>query len=92
MDGALILDLVASAGDELCGRKRLQKALFLLKSAGVPVDAQFELHHYGPYSRDVAQACDELVTLELLKETQSSESIGAEYSYRVSPTGSVMLV
>ena len=50
------------------GRKRLQKLVFLLRSAGAPVEAKYKLHHYGPYSDEVAERTGELVRLGLLTE------------------------
>ena len=45
----------------LRSRKRMQKMIFLLQAAGCPLDADYDLHHYGPYSQDVARLTDEMV-------------------------------
>jgi uncharacterized protein len=68
----------------LHARKRLQKVVFMLQSAGCPLDAEFTLHYYGPYSQDVAGLSDEMVRIKLLEETEESNTIGQGYSYRLS--------
>jgi uncharacterized protein YwgA len=74
--------LVQWAGT-LQSRKRMQKVVYLLKCAGCPLDADFFLHHYGPYSTDVAQATDQLVRLNLLEETAEGNAVGQQFSYSV---------
>ncbi len=46
---------------KIVGKKRLQKLVHLLKRAGAEVDADFRIHHYGPFSYQVAQAAAELI-------------------------------
>lgn len=66
------------------GRKRLQKIVFFLQKAGCPFGADYSLHHYGPYSRDVADACDELVAAGILDERAEKTPVGTQYTYTVS--------
>jgi uncharacterized protein YwgA len=77
--------LVQWAGT-LKSRKRLQKVVFLLQAAGCPLDAEFYLHHYGTYSEEVARLTDEMVRLELFKETSEPFMGGEKYSYQLSQT------
>ena len=74
--------LVAWA-ETLRSRKRLQKVVFLLQAAGCSLDAEFILHHFGPYSEHVARLTDELVRHHLLKETATDNSVGQQYSYQL---------
>lgn len=67
------------------GRKRLQKVIFFLQEAGFPSEAEFTLHHFGPYSRDVAEACDELVSAGMLVERAFGNLVGTQYSYSLAP-------
>ena len=69
--------------ETLRSRKRMQKATHLLQAAGCPFEADFFLHHYGPYSRDVAGLCDEMVAARLLDETETSNQFGREYAYKL---------
>lgn len=70
--------------DTLHSRKRLQKVVFLLQAAGCPLEADFILHHFGPYSEHVSRLTDELVRLDLLKEAATDNTVGQQYSYRLS--------
>jgi uncharacterized protein len=64
-------------------RKRMQKLVYLLKVAGCPLDAEYMLHRYGPYSQDVARLTDEMVQTNLLTEKTVSHIAGQQYSYRL---------
>lgn len=75
--------LVALAGT-FVSRKRIQKTIHLLKVAGCPIDADFRLLCYGPYSSEVAQLLDEMTANELLEEETEVVGLGKEeYSYRL---------
>jgi uncharacterized protein YwgA len=69
-------------------RKRMQKLVFLLQAAGCPLDADYDLHHYGPYSQDVARLTDGMVREQLLDERMEAHTYGEQYSYRLSPESS----
>jgi uncharacterized protein YwgA len=84
MDRYQLVKLVEWAG-EIDGRKRMQKVVFLLISAGCPIDADYLLHHYGPYSADVAQLTDVLVQLGLLIESANPTQVGQRFSYFLAP-------
>jgi len=75
---------IVSWADPLQTRKRLQKVVFMLQAAGCPLGADFTLHHYGPYSEEVSRLTDELVRLNLLKETAEENSVGQQFSYQLS--------
>jgi uncharacterized protein YwgA len=64
-------------------RKRMQKVVYLLKVAGCPLEADYTLHHYGPYSQDVARLTDEMVRTNLLEERSETSPFGVRYSYRL---------
>jgi uncharacterized protein YwgA len=78
--------LVRWAGT-LHSRKRLQKVIFLLQAAGCDLQEEFILHHYGPYSPDVASLTDKMVHEDLLREDRSVNTLGGRsFSYKL--TGS----
>jgi uncharacterized protein YwgA len=77
-----LVKLVEWAGT-LNSRKRLQKVVFLLQAAGCPIEVDYTLHHYGPYSQEVARLSDELVQLDLLAETSGPNQVGLQYSYEL---------
>lgn len=64
-------------------RKRLQKVVYLLQAKGCPFDAEYTLHHYGPYSQEVARLSDEMVEVDLLDEQAQENQVGQQYSYEL---------
>lgn len=68
----------------LRSRKRMQKVAFLLQMKGCPIEADYILHHYGPYSQDISRLTDEMVQAKMLDEETEPNSAGQQYSYRVS--------
>jgi uncharacterized protein YwgA len=67
------------------GRKRLQKVVFFLQDVGCPLECRFILHFYGPYSHDVADRCDEMVTAGLIEESGRPTTGGMQYAYTLKP-------
>ena len=67
----------------LHSRKRMQKVVYLLQVAGCPLESDYILHHYGPYSPDVARLTDEMARVNLLEELSESNPKGQQYSYRL---------
>lgn len=80
---ATLLSWAGETGFE--GRKRLQKVVYLLQQAGCPLGCGFILHHFGPYSREVAAACDDLVAADLVKETGGPPQGKLQYVYTLPP-------
>jgi len=92
MNRLQLATLLSWAGDQgLQGRKRLQKVVYLLQQAGCPLGCRFTLHHYGPYSRDVADACDEMVAAGLLEEEGGPAAGEMQYAYNLTPRTRVLL-
>lgn len=78
--------LLSWAGDQgFPGRKRLQKVVFFLQQAGCDLGCHYTLHHFGPYSRDVAEACDEMVAAGLVIEKGGPQSGTMQYDYTLRP-------
>lgn len=78
--------LLSWSGEQgFSGRKRLQKVVFFLQQAGCDLGCQYTLHHFGPYSRDVADACDEMVAAGLVIETGGPQGGAMQYSYTLKP-------
>lgn len=85
MNRLQLATLLSWAGEDgLKGRKRLQKVVYFLQYAGCPLNCDYTLHHYGPYSRDVADACDEMVAAKLLDES-GGPSESTSYTYTLFP-------
>ena len=64
----ILATLEAIPERKIQGRKRLQKLSMLLQFAGADLDAEFSLHHYGPYSSELAEAADDLFVDGLINE------------------------
>jgi len=65
-------------------RKRVQKTVHLLKAAGCPLDVDFRLHYYGPYSAELAGLLDRATSSGILDETSHAIEVGTRYDYRLS--------
>jgi uncharacterized protein YwgA len=83
--------LISWAGT-LHSRKRMQKVVFMLKAAGFPTDAEYRLHHFGPYSDDVAHLADEMTQADLLDEHEDASGFSNSYDYRLSAKANAALV
>ncbi len=90
MDRYQLAKLVELAG-VLRTRKRMQKVVYLLQAAGCPLKAGFTLHHYGPYSAEVAHLADEMVQVDLLEEEAEENRVGKAFRYKLSEKGQIAL-
>jgi uncharacterized protein len=92
MNRIQLATLLSWAGDAgIQGRKRLQKVVFFLQQAGCPLNCDYTLHFFGPYSRDVADACDEMVAAGLIEELGGREAGTIQYAYKLKPSTSEYL-
>lgn len=65
------------------GRKKLQKVVHLLKSAGTDFPFRYRYHHYGPYSSQLQSEMDQLVTQGFLEEKYED----GVYTYLITARG-----
>ena len=70
---------------KITGRKRLQKIIHLLELAGADVEGKFDLLHYGPFSKNVSTALEELEFQGLVKETVQASGVydTIQYVYEI---------
>src|SRR5699024_6984368 len=54
--------------NEVTGRKKLQKMIYILQVCGIPFGEKFHYHFYGPYSEELSLRVEELCNLGFLKE------------------------
>ncbi|UYN94556.1 MAG: hypothetical protein KIT25_21390 [Enhydrobacter sp.] len=79
----LVTEIVTlNADKKLVGKTRLQKTFYLLDQLGMNSDAEFDYHHYGPYSEDVASAA-EMATLLYDFEADERRSGARDVTYVV---------
>jgi uncharacterized protein YwgA len=64
-------------------RKAMQKVVYLLQAAGCPLEVKFNLHHYGPYSPEVAQITDQLTREGLFLEKEIPNAAGKQFNYEL---------
>lgn len=75
-----IAELIRDAGGEIVGRTRLQKVAYLLELAGLGVGFDFDYHHYGPYSEELADAVRVAKAFELISEEERQTTWGGWFS------------
>ncbi|KGP74186.1 YwgA family protein [Pontibacillus yanchengensis] len=77
--------------DEVVGRKRLQKMIYILKKAGFPFEERYQFHFYGPYSEELTLRVEELCNLGFLQETWEKKSNYSQYRYALTEGGEEFL-
>ncbi len=65
-------------------RKRVQKVVYLLQVAGLDLGVNFRLHHFGPYSADVASLLDDMSSQGILLENRHANMAGWQSEYGLS--------
>lgn len=77
-----ILKLLDATG-VIRGRKKLQKMVHLLKSAGMEFPFNYQYHHYGPYSAPLQETMNHLIQQNYIEERLEA---GA-YVYQITDEG-----
>ncbi|MFZ3100901.1 MAG: hypothetical protein WA131_03565 [Desulfitobacteriaceae bacterium] len=65
------------------GRKKLQKMVHLLSTAGAAFSFKYQYHHYGPYSTQLQDEINFMVRQGFLEELKENET----YVYKITPLG-----
>lgn len=77
---------------EVDSRKRLQKAIYLLQLAGCPLQCEYILHYYGPYSFELAGLIDQLKGADIIDESPKQTGFGnIRYKSKISQKGKRVL-
>ena len=76
-----------SLAEEVTGRKKLQKMIYIAKKMEFPFVEKFELHMYGPYSEELTLRVEELCEMGFLKEQCHDKGSYVQYKYNVSSEG-----
>jgi|GEM_PF-423896 len=53
------------------GRTIIQKICYFIKSIGVPLDYDFDMYHYGPYSQDLYYRIDDMVADKVVTDKKT---------------------
>ncbi|HLR81318.1 MAG TPA: YwgA family protein [Bacillota bacterium] len=73
--------------NEVTGRKKLQKMIYILQVCGIPFGEKFHYHFYGPYSEELSLRVEELCNLGFLKEDREDKSNYIQYHYQITREG-----
>lgn len=71
---------VLKESEEIVGRKKLQKMIYIGQKLQYPFHERFQFHFYGPYSEELTLQVEELTNLGVMIETK--EKKGGYYQYR----------
>lgn len=80
-----------SLANEVNGRKKLQKMVYIAKKMNFPFAEKYELHMYGPYSEELTQRVEELCEMGFLAEQRTDKGSYVRYSYQVTEEGAGFL-
>lgn len=50
------------------GRTIIQKICYFIKSKGIPLDYDFDMYHYGPFSQELYYKIDELILENIIND------------------------
>ncbi|MET3684144.1 uncharacterized protein YwgA [Alkalibacillus flavidus] len=77
--------------NEIVGRKRLQKMVYILKKSGFDFSERYTFHFYGPYSEELSTRIEELCNLGFINETREKEKGYYQYRYQLTERGETFL-
>ncbi|MBE1555759.1 YwgA family protein [Sporosarcina limicola] len=80
-----------SMANEVNGRKKLQKMIYIAKKMNFPFAEKYELHMYGPYSEELTLRVEELCEMGFLAEQCVDKGSYVQYSYHVTEEGTSFL-
>ncbi|SIS41020.1 YwgA family protein [Salimicrobium flavidum] len=77
--------------DEVVGRKRLQKMVYIMKKCGIRFEERYEFHFYGPYSEELTLRIEEMCNLGFLSEAMEEKKNYYQYRYQLTEAGADFL-
>lgn len=85
-DHAKLLHAFA-ASEEIIGRKKLQKMIYIAKKISFPFHERFQFHFYGPYSEELTLRVEELCNMGFLDEVKEKKGAYLQYRYTLTDEG-----
>ncbi|WP_164667542.1 YwgA family protein [Virgibacillus doumboii] len=76
-----------SVANEVTGRKKLQKIIYILQKCNVPFEEKYQFHFYGPYSEELSLRIEELCNLGFITEQKEHRSNYFQYNYKITSDG-----
>ncbi|GIO25291.1 YwgA family protein [Oceanobacillus sp. J11TS1] len=80
-----------SKANQITGRKKLQKMIYILQQCRVPFEEKYQFHFYGPYSEELTLRVEELCNLNFLNEEKEEKSNYHQYHYTITEDGAAFL-
>ena len=85
-DQALLAFVIAKSRDVankrggFLGRTAVQKIMYFLKNAGVPMGYRFSIYHYGPFSDDILRDTDLLIADSVISDRSTQTAKFSDYN------------
>ena len=80
-----------SVAENVTGRKKLQKMIYILQKCNIPFEEKYNFHFYGPYSEELTLRVEELCNLGFLHEVKEDKSNYYQYNYTITEDGKEFL-
>lgn len=76
-----------SVANEVTGRKKLQKMIYILQKCQMPFEERYAFHFYGPYSEELTLRVEELCNLSFIDEEKEDKGNYYQYKYHITGQG-----
>ncbi|GAK12054.1 YwgA family protein [Geomicrobium sp. JCM 19039] len=73
--------------EEIVGRKKFQKVVYIGKQLGMPFQEKYGFHMYGPYSEELSVRLDELKQFGFVSEVKEEKAGYSQYRYKLAEPG-----
>ncbi|WP_174616440.1 YwgA family protein [Virgibacillus ihumii] len=80
-----------SVAQDISGRKKMQKMIYILQQCHVPFEEKYQFHFYGPYSEELSLRVEELCNLGFIAEEKEDRSNYFQYNYTITDDGKAFL-
>lgn len=77
--------------DEVIGRKKLQKMIYIAQKMTFPFEEKFAFHFYGPYSEELTLRVEELCNIGFIQEIKENKGGYSQYRYTITALGQEFL-
>ncbi|SDO62233.1 YwgA family protein [Alkalicoccus daliensis] len=77
--------------EEIVGRKKLQKMVYIAKRLGQPFREKYQFHMFGPYSEELTLQIEEMCQADFVEELREKKAGYYQYRYSLSSKGEQFL-
>nr|WP_279326125.1 YwgA family protein [Bacillus sp. FJAT-47783] len=82
---------VFAVSQEIIGRKKLQKMIYIAKKLNFPFYEKYNFHFFGPYSEELTLRIEELCNLGFVNEVREKKGGYFQYRYALTDAGKEFL-